>query len=306
MFTGAVIAACLSVVVLDGTGTIPHQWYLPQGADRYRDPEFLVATSVGFAGVAGTVTFWMVFLGTEIRRERDTALRANAELMKTQLELRALNESLERKVEERTRVLAWRAEHDQLTGLLNREAVTRRAQELLALARRGGRSLCVIVADSDGFKRCNDEAGHAYGDEVLRQTARCLLESCRESDVVGRLGGDEFMVVLPDTSARGALRYARRLLRGVKAARDAWEVASPPFPSMSLGVAVFPERGSDVDELTRDADRAMYAAKAAGGCRVTLAGSGVSFPRTRKRRPSRASTAQPNPAAAAPGTRGLR
>ena len=80
-FTAAVIAACLSVIVLDGTGTIPHQWYLPQGADRYRDPAFLIPTSIGFAGVAGTVTFWMVFLGTEIRRERDHALGANAELM---------------------------------------------------------------------------------------------------------------------------------------------------------------------------------------------------------------------------------
>jgi diguanylate cyclase (GGDEF)-like protein len=287
VFTGAVIAACLSVVALDGTGTIPHQWYLPQGADRYRDPEFLIATSIGFAGVAGTVTFWMVFLGTEIRRERDGALRANAELLETQKDLQRLNETLERKVEERTRALAWRAEHDQLTGLLNREAVTRRAQELLALARRGGRSLCVIIADCDGFKRCNDEAGHAYGDEVLRETARCLLESCRESDVVGRLGGDEFMIVLPDTSAKGALRYGRRLLKEIKSARDAWELTGPPFPTMSLGVAVFPQRGSDVQELARDADQAMYEAKAAGGCRVTVAGTGVSLPRPR---PGRAPT----------------
>jgi len=284
VFTGAVIAACLSVVVLDGTGTIPHQWYLPQGAERYRDSAFLIPTSIGFAGVAGTVTFWMAFLGAEIRRERDAALSANTELVKAQADLRALNNTLERKVEERTRALAWRAEHDQLTGLLNREAVTRRAHELLALARRGGRSLCVIIADSDGFKRCNDEAGHAYGDEVLRETARCLLESCRESDVVGRLGGDEFMIVLPDTSGRGALRYARRLLQRMTTTRDGWEIAGPPFPSMSLGVAVFPERGADVDELTRDADRAMYEAKAGGGNRVMLAGTGVSFPRSRPRR----------------------
>lgn len=193
-------------------------------------------------------------------------------------------------MDERTRALAWRAEHDQLTGLLNREAVTRRAHELLALARRGGRSLCVIIADSDGFKRCNDEAGHAYGDEVLRETSRCLLESCRESDVVGRLGGDEFMIVLPDTSARGALRYARRLLVRMKRTREAWELSGPPFPSMSLGVAVFPERGSDVNELTRDADRAMYEAKAAGGSRVTLAGTGISFPRSRPRSRDASST----------------
>jgi len=292
-FTGAVIAACLSVIALDGTGTIPHQWYLPQGADRYSDPAFLVPTSIGFAGVAGTVTFWMVFLGAEIRRERDAALGANAELRKAEADLRALNETLERKVEERTRALVWRAEHDQLTGLLSREAVTRRAHELLALARRGGRSLCVIIADSDEFKRCNDEAGHSYGDEVLREVARCLTESSRESDVVGRLGGDEFMVVLPDTGASGALRFTRRLLQSMQVTRDSWELAGPPFPAMSLGISVFPERGSDVDELTRDADRAMYEAKAAGGNRAALAGTGLSFPRShgRKRGGAPAATA---------------
>jgi hypothetical protein len=70
---------------------LPHQWYLPQGPDRYQDTEFLVTTSIGFAGVAATVTFWMVFLGTEIRRERDTALQANAELLEAQKSLRLLN-----------------------------------------------------------------------------------------------------------------------------------------------------------------------------------------------------------------------
>ncbi len=74
VFTAAVVAAYLAVVSLDGTGLIPHQWYLPQGPDRYQNTEFLVTTSIAFAGVLATITFWMVFIGNELRRERDFAL----------------------------------------------------------------------------------------------------------------------------------------------------------------------------------------------------------------------------------------
>src|SRR3990170_4902532 len=145
-FTVAVAAAFITVVSLDGLGVVPHQWYLPQGPDRFRDLGFVVTTTVAFIGVLATVTFWMVFIGSEVRRERDEALRANAELMTVQGQLRALNEELERKVEERTEALLKRAETDQLTGLLNRGAVTRRFRELLALAQSGGRPLAVVLA----------------------------------------------------------------------------------------------------------------------------------------------------------------
>ena len=91
-FTALVAAAFMALVSLEGAGVIPHQWYLPQGPDRYSDPEFLVTTTVAFVGVAATVTFWMVFLGNEVRRERDEALRANAKLVKAQEEMRLLND----------------------------------------------------------------------------------------------------------------------------------------------------------------------------------------------------------------------
>jgi diguanylate cyclase (GGDEF)-like protein len=270
-FTMVLIAAFLVVVSVDATGTVPHQWYLPQGPDRYQNVEFLLTTSIAFAGVLGTITFWMVFIGTELRRERDTAVKANTELVATQNELRKLNEELEMKVAQRTQALVWRAEHDTLTGLLNRGAVNRRLRELVALARRGGRPLTVVIADADRFKVCNDTAGHAYGDEVIRAIAGCLETTGRETDLSGRLGGDEFLVILPDTAARGAARYCRRLLRCVAEARRNWEPAGPPIPTLSLGIAVFPEHGSGVDELVRAADRAMYQAKADGGNRASVA-----------------------------------
>ena len=276
-FTAAIAAAFIAVVLLDGAGVLPHQWYLPQDADRYQDTEFVVTTMLAFVGVMATITFWMVFIGQELRKERDVAIKANHELLKAQEELRMLNEELERKVEERTRALSWRAEHDVLTGLLNRGAISRRSRELLALARRGDRALCIVVADGDNFKECNDSGGHAYGDEVLRATAECLRQSCRESDVVGRLGGDEFLIVLPDTAVKGALRFCRRLLREVEQRRTSWSLAGPGLPTMSLGVAVFPDHGSDVDELIRIADRAMYDAKASGGNRAAVGSSGSSF-----------------------------
>jgi diguanylate cyclase (GGDEF)-like protein len=278
-FTSAVGLAYLIVVLLDGTGVIPHHWYLPQGPDRYRDTEFLVTTSVAFVGVLATITFWMVFIGSELRREKETALKANAELVSAQSELRQLNEELEQKVALRTEALVWRAEHDPLTGLLNRGTVTRRLQDLLALERRGGRPLAVIVVDADNFKVCNDTAGHAYGDEVLRAIAECLEGSGRESDVAGRLGGDEFLIVLPDTGERGALRFCRRLLKRTHEVRSGWTLAGPPLPTVSLGVALFPDHGGDVDELVRVADHAMYRAKADGGDGVAFGNGESTFPR---------------------------
>ena len=265
-FTAAVAVAFLTVVSLDAAALIPHQWYLPQGPERFRDPEFVVTTSVAFIGVLATVTFWMVFIGGEVRRERDEALWANGELISVQGQLRALNEELERKVEERTEALLKRAETDQLTGLLNRGAITRRFRELLALAQRGGRPLAVVLADGDNFKACNDVGGHPHGDRILQFLAQGLAEKSRETDYIGRMGGDEFLLLLPDTSAPGAVNLCRRVAEYIEKEKDrAGE--GLPVPTLSFGIAVFPDCGSDADDLIRTADQAMYEAKREGGNR---------------------------------------
>ena len=265
-FTAAVAVAFLTVVSLDAAALIPHQWYLPQGPERFRDPEFVVATTVAFIGVLATVTFWMVFIGGEVRRERDEALWANGELISVQGQLRALNEELERKVEERTEALLKRAETDQLTGLLNRGAITRRFRELLALAQRGGRPLAVVLADGDNFKACNDVGGHPHGDRILQFLAQGLAEKSRETDYIGRMGGDEFLLLLPDTSAPGAVNLCRRVAEYIEKEKDrAGE--GLPVPTLSFGIAVFPDCGNDADDLIRTADQAMYEAKREGGNR---------------------------------------
>jgi diguanylate cyclase (GGDEF)-like protein len=281
-FTAAVVASFLAIVSLDGAGVIPHQWYLPQGPERFRDVEFLVTTCIAFSGVVSTVTFWMVFIGSEVRRERDEAWQSHSELVKAQRELWRLNQELEKKVEERTRVLAYRAEHDQLTGLLNRGAAYRRFRGLIALARRGGRPLSVVVADGDNFKSCNDRGGHGYGDIVLRTLADILKECARESDVVGRLGGDEFLVLLADTAGEGAEQFCMRVVKAVDARRGGWALSGRsdlPLPSLSMGVAVYPQHGADVETLLHVADRAMYGAKAEGGGRWKVGEAGATLER---------------------------
>lgn len=271
IFTAAVSSAAVTLMSLDGAGVIPHQWFLPQGPDRYQDPRFLATSAIMFVGVLGTVAFWVAWLGSEMRRERDEALTANVELVTVQAQLRALNEELERKVEERTEALLRRAETDQLTGLLNRGAVTRRFRELLALAQRGGRPLAVVLADGDNFKACNDLGGHPHGDRILQFLARGLAEKSRETDYIGRMGGDEFLMVLPDTSALGAVKLCRRVARYIEKKKDrAWE--GLPVPTLSFGIAVFPNCGSDADDLIRSADQAMYQAKREGGNRWRFSG----------------------------------
>jgi diguanylate cyclase (GGDEF)-like protein len=181
-------------------------------------------------------------------------------------QLRALNEELERKVEERTEALLKRAETDQLTGLLNRGAITRRFRELLALAQRGGRPLAVVLADGDNFKACNDVGGHPHGDRILQFLAQGLAEKSRETDYIGRMGGDEFLLLLPDTSAPGAVNLCRRVAEYIEKEKDrAGE--GLPVPTLSFGIAVFPDCGNDADDLIRTADQAMYEAKREGGNR---------------------------------------
>jgi diguanylate cyclase (GGDEF)-like protein len=271
VFAAGVVAASMTLISLDGVGVIPHQWYLPQGPDRYQDPRFLAASAIMFTGVLATIAFWVGWLGSEVRRERDEALKANVELIIVQAQLRALNEELEKKVEERTEALLRRAETDQLTSLLNRGAITHRLGELLALAQRGGRPLAVVLADGDNFKACNDRGGHPYGDRILQFLARGLIEKSRESDHVGRMGGDEFLIVLPDTDAPGAVKLCRRVSQYIMRKRErTWE--GLPVSTLSFGIAVFPNCGTTADELIRAADQAMYCAKREGGNRWRYSG----------------------------------
>jgi diguanylate cyclase (GGDEF)-like protein len=159
---------------------------------------------------------------------------------------------------------------DALTGLPNRRALDETLTRMLGQAVRTGGSLTAIVVDLDHFKRINDEHGHGRGDDVLAAAATALTATLRVSDFVARAGGEEFVVLLPDTGLDGGLVVAENL----RAALQAMAVPGLGAPvTGSFGVAVHPEDARDGEGLLRSADRALYLAKENGRNRVEAAAS---------------------------------
>lgn len=176
--------------------------------------------------------------------------------------------SLGRRFEDRqSERLEFLARHDPLTGLVNRREFEERLQLALARCRRYDRHLALLFIDLDGFKRVNDRHGHGVGDDVLRWVGRTIQERTRDTDVAGRIGGDEFLVLLEDTGTeKDAGTYARRLLERLERATES--LPADVVIRASIGVAVYPEDAGDAEGLTRTADAAMYRAKRAGGHRL--------------------------------------
>ncbi|CAA9228150.1 MAG: diguanylate cyclase/phosphodiesterase (GGDEF & EAL domains) with PAS/PAC sensor(s) [uncultured Acidimicrobiales bacterium] len=154
--------------------------------------------------------------------------------------------------------------HDALTGLPNRPLLEDRARQALTLAERAGDGISLLFLDLDRFKNVNDTLGHQAGDELIRQVAFRLRSRLRASDTLARMGGDEFVVLLPDTSTvPAATKVAQDL---VDTLRAPFEIAGRNlFVSGSVGVATSPLHGSDYDTLLQRADAAMYEAKGDGG-----------------------------------------
>jgi sigma-B regulation protein RsbU (phosphoserine phosphatase) len=151
---------------------------------------------------------------------------------------------------------------DPLTGVYNRRYLSTRLREEMAGARRSGRPLSLVMLDLDGFKLVNDLLGHDEGDRALEAVARTLRACSRPADVVARIGGDEFVVLLPGTTADGALACADRMRDQL--AREVF-VGSHNMMAASLGVATSEgSEGEDESGLLRSADRALLAAKRAG------------------------------------------
>jgi two-component system cell cycle response regulator len=151
---------------------------------------------------------------------------------------------------------------DELTGLRNRRAIMHEIGVLIAGAKRHGHLLSVLMLDVDRFKAINDRAGHRGGDEVLREVGRRLTDRLRTADLAGRLGGDELLVVLPETGADGASVLAESI-RAAIAESPVDSSAGQIDVTVSIGAATL-EPADDVTRLLERADGALYAAKAAG------------------------------------------
>ena len=152
---------------------------------------------------------------------------------------------------------------DDLTGLRNRGGFLRSAEDQLKLTRRRGTPLVLLFIDVDGLKQVNDGLGHAAGDHLLRDAADLLATTFRESDVVARVGGDEFCVLLTSDASEAWLAI-RRLLDAIEEHHKPAGAGRPYELSLSIGSATFdPERPCTIEELMEQADRAMYANKRA-------------------------------------------
>jgi diguanylate cyclase (GGDEF)-like protein/putative nucleotidyltransferase with HDIG domain len=161
------------------------------------------------------------------------------------------------------------SEHDSLTGVYNHRMLHVLLEQEMSRARRFGGTFSLVMVDVDGFKLLNDTYGHPAGDRVLQQVARLFSDKTRSADLVGRYGGDEFLLILPETNGEGAAKVASHL-------RSA--VASYPFPSpeglavpirLSFGISTYPENGQDGRQLLTYADERLYDSKRRGGNTVT-------------------------------------
>ena len=168
--------------------------------------------------------------------------------------------------------LAAAARTDPKTGLLNATAWQREADAEVTRTQRTSAPLSLLLVDVDHFKQVNDSHGHLIGDEVLRALAAELRQQVRESDVVGRFGGEEFTILLPRTDGDGACRIAERLRSSaglLTVAADSQTEATISV-TVSIGVAVLGQHGNDLFELLAAADLALYRAKDAGRNQVRL------------------------------------
>jgi diguanylate cyclase (GGDEF)-like protein len=173
-----------------------------------------------------------------------------------------------RRLERAVGGLAMAAVTDPLTGLLNRGGFNERFAAELDRAIRTGRPLAVLLADLDHFKQANDRLGHAGGDAALRKASTILSRGKRRIDTVGRIGGEEFALLVPESDRDGGRQLAERLRVEIAHAFAGNRVAL----TISIGVAAFPRDGRDSDDLLRAADEALYAAKEGGRNRVMVAG----------------------------------
>ena len=177
-------------------------------------------------------------------------------------------DALTEEVEEANRMLQHEAEHDALTGAYNRHRLEEDLQEELARAKRYDHPLSLVMFDIDHFKRINDEFGHITGDYVLKTVARMVWGVLRKYDAMFRYGGEEFLLLLPETDLQGALAAAEKARATIEDLSITYNGRELPNMTVSFGVAVAPQHGKTVAELLEAVDAALYQAKQGGRNRV--------------------------------------
>jgi diguanylate cyclase (GGDEF)-like protein len=243
--------------LISGAGTDP-VWRPLVAALGEPAPRFIISRVIGNPGASLGLT--LIFYTNAGLAPAMESFEAPARLARIAMEHARMYDNLHRQ-----------ARHDSLTGLPNRL----RLEECLEMAIRdcdaGNRKLALFFIDLDGFKEVNDTLSHRAGDLYLREIAERMKQSVRAGDIVGRIGGDEFNVIVPLIEGRGsAEEIAARVLDEVRrpVTIDGVEVST----TASLGIAIYPDDATEGDELRRKADAAMYGAKGAGKNRFEICG----------------------------------
>jgi diguanylate cyclase (GGDEF)-like protein len=160
------------------------------------------------------------------------------------------------------------ADRDPLTSLVNYRTLQERLRQGMATARRTGEPLSIVMVDLNDFKQVNDRLGHLAGDALLRRVASALAAACRESDTVGRYGGDEFLLLLPHTDAAGAQALVGRVREQLTTLPHEAGMVAPM--TLSAGTATFPSEATETEALIALADRRLYASKPTAGRRSVV------------------------------------
>ncbi len=233
------------------------QTVFARGMNPPKMPSLLVLPLMVHDRVLGTLV-----LGSSQARTFTQSVRPALEVLASHMAVSLSNARMVKRLEEQ-------ATTDGMTGLLNKRTLVAEAQRRLKVATRFKKSLSVLVADIDHFKQVNDTYGHDIGDVVIKGLGEVLKRIKRDTDLVGRFGGEEFVVVCEQTDEEGARNLAERLRRELENTTFQTELG-PLNVTASVGVARFPTAGQDWEALFKATDEALYVSKRSGRNRVTV------------------------------------
>lgn len=228
--------------------------------------EGLAKMSTGIISTITAIMLWKLIPKALLIPSKIMLEQQNIELLNIKNELEETNRTLEQRVLERTCELEKMATLDSLTGVLIRGEVIRYANCELQRQKRHSKIFSLLMIDIDHFKGINDQYGHLNGDKALVNVAQTIFENSREIDIVGRYGGEEFLVVCPETDIDAAFSLAERIRQGV----ENLTLENIPTISCSIGVAAYAQHDT-IESLIDDADAAMYKAKESGRNQVQKA-----------------------------------